>query len=169
MKTLLLLMWASFVAGFAVCAQTKADKQTLRENQYREMVELLHSKKYRFEAQRAIPSQFRPVHLTSAPNTLTVTDSVAVSELPFFGRAYRADYGFNEGGIRFNAEMFDYSISTNDKRRSVEVTFKVKSDTDQFFVRVTVYGPNDCSVGITSNNRSFILFEGVVEPLGEIQ
>ncbi|MFT3738435.1 MAG: DUF4251 domain-containing protein [Breznakibacter sp.] len=167
MKKIVIVLLSGLLTTGLAPSQKKADKQALREKQYHDLIELIHTKQYRFEAQRAIPTQFRPVHTISAPNTLTINDSVAIAELPFFGRAYYAEYGSTEGGIRFNGEILEYNVVLNDKRRSIDISFKVKSTNDQFQIRMEMFGMDDCNVGVTSNNRAFISYQGSIGPIGK--
>ena len=81
------------IAGQSLCAQTKKEK---REQKEKEVKELIESKRFTIDVNRAIPMGGRSLNLTS-PYSLEMRGDSAISYLPYFGRAYSAPYGGGDG------------------------------------------------------------------------
>ena len=88
-------------------------------------------------------------------------DENAESDMPFFGRAFQASYGSGEGGMKFKGEMLEKKMEINEKKKSIEYTFEVR-DKDYYKIRMSISYGGSTSVGITSNNRSFINYNGKI-------
>jgi hypothetical protein len=138
-----------------------SDRQARRQMRFESLCRLVETRHYQFEAQKAISGMFRPIHLTSAPNSIEVTDSLVKVDLPFFGRAYSADYG-GEGAFRVKGVAIDYQMDVDDRKQRVFVSFKVKTDNDLLHIRLEAFDLNSCQVNVTSNNRAFISYQGVL-------
>jgi hypothetical protein len=153
--SLLMLLLASQL----LFAQTKVLRQQKKEAQYIELKALIESKLYRFEANMANPTGFRPVHLMSHPNTFEVIDTVVVSNLPFFGTAYSAPIN-NEGGIKFKAKDYDYQVKFNDRKQRVGITIKVNDINDSYQIYIEATPGGSATLTVVSRNRSSIMFYG---------
>lgn len=136
------------------------------EKEFTQLLTLLESKQFRFTADKAIPSGFAPVNYISAPNTLDISDSLAIADLPFYGRAYYAEYS-RCGGIVFNSAAQEYNLVSNPKRHTVTITFKAKGETDLYHIRIIANAGYSGTVIVTSNNRSSISFLGTFEGLAK--
>ena len=101
-----------FIGTMPVVAQTsdrKAEKERKRIEKENEISALVESKTFEFSANRAIPSGYKSVDLTTNPNFVKFTPDLIVSEMPFFGRAYSASYG-GDAGLKFKGKPEIYTV-----------------------------------------------------------
>jgi len=105
-------------------AQNKsADKKAAK---IAHVTKLLNEQSYIFKANFANPSRGGSRSLTSDYD-LTVSKDTIVAYLPYFGRAYMADYNSNDGGIKFTVTNFTYKVTiSKNGNRDIFITFPKK-------------------------------------------
>lgn len=135
-------------------AQSKADQ---RNKEKQVVKELLESKEYIIEVDRAIPMRGPSRHLTS-PYTLEIKGDSVDSYLPYFGQAYSVPYGGGKGLI-FKAPITDYKLSFN-KKGEAKIKFKAYSGEDTFTYTIEVFPNGSASINVLAINRQGISFYG---------
>jgi hypothetical protein len=130
---------------------------------FSEVKQLIESKKYVFVADYVYPVSFPSKYLTE-DYTLTVEDTEVNAYLPYYGRAFFAEYG-GSGGIEFDAEMEEYEKEIIEGKQRIRVTFKVRSDMDLHHCTLTIYKNKKARLNVTSNNRQNISYRGKVSKL----
>src|ERR671912_527219 len=102
MKYLLYFSFILMILGFYPenAKAQKMDKSTIKE--------LVESKNFIFKVQTVMPAGSSNIQVTSDYDIKLIGDSL-VSYLPYFGRAYSADYG-QPGGINFTSTEFQYNL-----------------------------------------------------------
>ncbi|WP_106831051.1 DUF4251 domain-containing protein [Parabacteroides pacaensis] len=135
-------------------AQSKTDKKNTEEQIVKE---LLESKEYTIEVDRAIPMRGPSRHLTS-PYTLEIKGDSVISYLPYFGEAYSVPYGGGKGLI-FEAPITDYKLSFN-KKGLAKIKFKTYSGEDTFTYTIEVFPNGSASINVLAMNRQGISFYG---------
>ena len=151
-----------FICTMPVVAQTtdkKAEKERKRIEKENEISALVESKTFEFSANRAIPSGYKSVDLTTNPNFVKFTPDLIVSEMPFFGRAYSASYG-GDAGLKFKGKPEIYTVEK--KKKSYEIEAKVRSTNDSFTINLSVSFDGSSSMSISSNNRTTISYNGEI-------
>lgn len=156
-KTALLLLMVVTVSGSLSAQETKAQKKAEKAAQIKAFID---AQNYTFVAQNAFPMGGRMRYITPDYN-LTVTRDSVVSYLPFFGRAYQADYGSNKSPLDFKTKSFDYT-ATPGKKDGWNVTIKPKDNRSVQSMNLTVSSEGYASLQVTSNDRSAISFNGYV-------
>ncbi len=126
--------------------------------------ELIKSGSFVFIANQALPMGGGAIQLTS-PYDLKIKGDSAFAYLPYYGVAYRADYGSSEGGIKFSEPVKDYKIAY--RKSSHEITFKVNNPKDNYSLQLIISDSGSGTLGVTSIYRQFISFYGKVEPTGD--
>lgn len=161
MKTIGILMLALMIG-----IQTgHAQKQTARERKEQKAVEvkkLVESADYVFVANSAQPMSFRRINLTSSYE-LKMKGTQAEAWLPYFGRAYQADYGDTDGGIKFKEEVQGLKVNFNERKKIYEIQFDVKTLKDNYSIYLSVGLSGYADLRVNSNNRQPISFTGTVE------
>lgn len=171
MKTIYLLL-ALLLPAFASTATaqklTKEEKAAKLEKAFEETRALVESKQFQIDIDRVYPQRGGDVSRFNPRGKITVRDSTAKGNLPFFGRAYSLPYG-DGGGIEFDAPMKDLTIKTIEKKKKKTISFNFtvtgKNDTYQLSIDVAPGGA--CSVNLTSNNRAQISYSGTLSALKE--
>ncbi|MCD7938110.1 MAG: DUF4251 domain-containing protein [Tannerellaceae bacterium] len=153
LRLLLVLGFALFIGGHSLFAQSKDKKEQIRE----QVKELIDSREYTIDVDRAYPSSGKSVNLTS-PYELRIKGDSVISYLPYFGRAYSVPYGGGEG-LRFETGITDYSLAY-DKKGAARIQFKAKTQEDSFTFNIQVFDNGSSSITVTPVNRQQIRFNG---------
>lgn len=153
-----------FILLLGICGSLSA-RQTPSGNEFSNPKELIESRNFYVELDRAFPVGGHAIDLFSNRATITVTDSIARGFLPFFGRGYSVSYG-GDGAIEFNNTMEDVRLIVKDKKKHPLVIFQfnIKGKDDKYQVILTVTGNNSCSVSVSGNRRSSISYSGKIYP-----
>ncbi|MCK9413111.1 MAG: DUF4251 domain-containing protein [Prolixibacteraceae bacterium] len=159
---LIALLLIAIMPAISQPTNRKAAKEEKRIGKEKGIATLIDLKKFEFEAQRAIPTGFSPVDLTTNPNFVRFSPELIVSEMPFFGRAYSVQYG-GEGGLKFVGEPEVFTIEKGKKYYAVEV--KVKSKSDYFTINLSISFGGSATMVISSNNRSPISYYGQISEI----
>lgn len=138
---------------FSSKSATKEDKAA-KEIALRKAIE---NRDFVIEVDRMLPANGRSRTLTS-PYSLTIKNEEVKSHLPYFGRAYSVPYGGGDGLI-FESTITDYKSSFDAKGNAV-IEFKTKTSDDLLVFRVNIFPNGSTSIGVTSNNRQPISFQG---------
>lgn len=157
-----LLTLAIIVSGFTPVAAQKANK---KDEQYKEIKALIESGSYEFTVQSVQPTGGKTIHSTSN-YTMEANDSIFKAYLPYFGRAYQPSYGGN-GGIEFEGSPENLEISLNEKKRMVNVQFKIQGDGDKYELFLSAGSSGYASLSINSQKRQPISYNGTIGPLKE--
>lgn len=161
---IVLLLFLSAMALFAQARKQKKEKRVEKRAMLAEKVAgLVETQNYTFIARSVNPIGWSTVMLNSEYDLKVIGDSV-IAYLPFFGRAYRVDYSSNEGGIKFNTIMKNYTV----KKRLTRfiVNFEAQTEGEFYGVSLLVTRLGYCSLTITSNNRQVINYSGIIDGIG---
>ena len=126
------------------------------------MAALLESGNYVYTIQSISPTGGRTIQSTT-PYTMKAVDGTYEASLPYFGRAYQANYGGN-GGIEFSGTPENLEITRNSKKKNVLVTFSIAGSTDKYTVTLQVGSGGYGTLIINSQNRQSISYYGTVTP-----
>jgi hypothetical protein len=123
----------------------------------------IEHKTFVFRAQSATAMRGRTVQLTTEYR-VDVSPDAAVAYLPYFGRAYSAPIGTNDGGIKFTSKDYSYTVKQRKKGGwDVTLTPKDAKGVRQLFFSISENGY--ASLQVTSQNRQPISFYGtILEP-----
>jgi len=103
------------------------------------------------------------INLSGANYDVNVKKDSMVVYLPYYGRAYTARIGSNEGGIKFKSKDFTYK-SEKKKKGNWIITMKPKDVKDtynsNYNLTLNVSQTGYCTLIVTSNNQQPISFYG---------
>ena len=135
-------------------AQSNADEKKQK------LQTIIDSKKYSFIAQSATSKKGRTVHLSSGYGLSLIQDSLRV-DLPYYGRAYTANYpSDNDMGIQFASHDFSYLADTT-KKGGWSITIKPKG-VKVTAIYLSISSSGYCSVSINSSDRDPISYYGTI-------
>jgi len=129
---------------------------------------IINTTNYVFKANFANPFRNGQSRALTSDYDLTVAKDTVIAFLPYFGRAYLADYNSaTDGGIKFTTTKFDYKVTKNKKgSREILITLNNSSLGDPNAVktmRLDVSPDGYASLQVISYNRDPISFEGMVQ------
>jgi len=122
--------------------------------------EMVEGKRFVFEAQSMSPLKGSLRTLTPG-YTLRVSPDTVAADLPYMGRAYQAQYGSSDGGIKFKATKFEYTVK--DKKKGWSVNIETKEVTGSPRVIITVFENGNARVVVYSNDRESISYSGNIK------
>jgi hypothetical protein len=123
------------------------------------MKEIVESKRFVFEAQSMSPLKGGMRTLTPG-YTLKVSPDTVVADLPYAGRAYQAPYGGSDGGIKFEATKFEYTVK--EKKKGWTVNIETKEVAGSPRVIINVFDNGNARVVVYSTDRESITFNGIL-------
>lgn len=153
----LLIMF--FSSGFAQESSKKAQREKSRIEKQHQVESLINSKEFVFTATRALPQDGNSIDLTTNTNYLKFHPEKIESYMPFFGRAYSADYG-GDGGIKFTGKPQDYKLVNGKKGFEISATVAVAQDNYKLALFVSPEG--SATLTIISNRKSSISYFGAI-------
>jgi hypothetical protein len=164
----LIITFLFFVLSFSAFAQQeqKTRKEIRLEKKERiqsHVDSMITDKDYVFMARSAHPMSMPVVNLTSEYDVKVKGDSVFV-HLPYYGRAYQADYMRTDGGIKLEALYEEYSAKKDDD--GYDIRFKAEGDSDTYTFNLSVSESGYASLHVSSYNRQTITFNGILKGLG---
>lgn len=138
----------------------KEKKALEKKERILEVKDLVEEQNYYFLAQTALPSGIHSIPLSYGYNLKVSKDSIT-AYLPYFGRAYSAPIGMDEGGIHFTSTIFDYDRKEDKKGWKIDIKILDKSQNGyQLFLEISESG--SASLLVSDNNRQAISFMGVL-------
>ena len=147
--------------------QQKKSRKEIRAEKKAALIEqtkkLVESKNFEFVAQRAMPTGGKTISITSFGAQLK-GDTID-SYLPYYGRAYTADYGSSTSPLNFTSPIENYSETKNKKGYQIE--FKARRGTDNITYHFQIFEDGSASLNINSTNRQPISFSGRIEEIKE--
>lgn len=150
------------MATLAACGTTqssseKAEKEKLMLEQINDSI---NNRTFTSDFTYVVPHRLRPRYLTGEYRVKLQGDSL-ISILPYFGVAYRSDYGSTESPLSFNAHIKDYKV-TNEKRNRVRVEFKVKNNMELLEYHFDFFANGNVFLDVISSDRESITFRGEI-------
>ncbi len=165
-----LLVGILILAGSIVFAQETEpkSKKELKAEKKAKLIEeikaLVENKAFVFKAANVNPLRERTIVLTSEYEVKLTKDSI-FSFLPYFGVAYRAEYGGTESPMIFNQPLESCETEKTKNGYLVKVSVKNKMDVLDFGFHISETGYT--SLNVTSINRQAISYYGNVVPLND--
>ena len=105
-----------------------------------------------------IPNRMPARHLEYGYYIRVNKDSID-AYIPFFGVAYRAEYGTNDQGIKYNGPISGYGI-TRISKDVQQVNILAKKPLDEILYQIDIYKNGRATVFVRSMNRESIRFNG---------
>lgn len=169
MKTMIGMLTALliFIVTSGYSQTIKEDKKSAREEKKMELqeqiVKLIKTKHFTFVASRAFPMGGSSIDLTTNSNYIKFSPDYIESYMPFFGRAYSADYSVDPG-LKFEGNPKVFSINKLKKNRGYNVVVKVSLPRDSYDLSLDVSLTGNSTLTISSYNRASISYNGQIMP-----
>lgn len=145
----------------------KEKKAQQIEQQIQQTLQLVTTRNWQFNASQMLPSAGINRVLTS-PYHVIVENELLKSYLPFYGRAYTAEYGTTGSPMTFEANMEDYTMEQN-KKGGYTIKFSAKNKNDYLKFTFKISATGSAILGVNSTNRQHISYHGDLVPIQEKQ
>ena len=158
------LRWIVFVLFLTSYYKMQAQNNS-ETNKARPLKELIESKQYRFHPLSANTAKGKTIQLTSEYFLMVNQDSLQV-DLPYFGRAYNADYGSGDQGFQFKSVDFSYTSDTT-KKGGWEITIIPKNESKASKIFMSIGSGGYGTINVLSNSKQSISYYGTIEPISK--
>lgn len=160
-KSVIMKIVSGLIPVFLLLLSACASSQQAPRISETEVANLVNAKDFSFRAEQMLPSGGRSRMLTET-YLFKVTPQEVVSDLPYMGRAYTANIGTTDGGMRFTSKNYTYQ-QTPGKKNSWNITIYPKDQSDVRECLLTVYSNGSADLLINSNNRLQIRYNGYIQ------
>ena len=141
-----------------------SQRKERKQQQERQMIGIIESGKFRFEARSARSSLGNFNNLGASYEV--VFDSLRViAYLPYYGRAYSVPYNTSDGGVKFDltADHINKKWDKKKKRYVIRTELRDNRDTYSLYLTASTSGYADLQINFT--NRQMISYDGTIEKL----
>ena len=136
----------------------KEKKAALKAEQIDKTRALVKSGEWQFDANHMLPSSGRSRALTSSYRVIIKDDNLDCY-LPFFGRAYRADYGGMSSPMSFEGKISNLQVG-NWKKGGWIITFKTSNKSDSMDFTFYISETGSANLSVNSTDRQAISYNG---------
>ena len=167
MKTNILLLAIACLTVMPLHAQSKKElKKQKAAEEFAETRSLVESGSFHFDAIRALPSKGRTIDLSTHNAFAEISNDSARADLSYFGRAHGGvGYSPESGGIKFDGPMEGFKLDVKENKNKIILTFSVKGGRDQYKCIYTITWKHSTTLGITSNLREQISYDGRISAI----
>lgn len=152
------LVIACCVTACVTPTNTVARRQ-IEEKALQQISDSINNRSLTVEFDYVIPRTFPPQHLTANYYVRIDGDSLT-SYLPFFGRAYRADYNNQtQSPLSFEGHVSELA-ATHTKKGSMRITLKTKRDMEALTYNLEIFANGKATLDVLSTDRESISFNG---------
>lgn len=169
MKRIILITFLLFSFLIYINAQEpqKTRKERRAEKQEQRMDEvknLLESKEFVFNATHALPMGGGSKYLNYSYDVEIKGDTIS-SYLPFFGVAYRLDYGGRNAAFHFTEPAEEYTMENEENGYRIEFEIDKGMDNLNFNFHISELGY--ATLNVISTNRQAISYYGRIDSIEE--
>jgi hypothetical protein len=141
-------------------AQNTSSTSQVAPNSGQSAIEtLLTSKNFEFVANTVLPLGQPPKNLVGSDYSVTFSPEMIVSNMPYYGRAYRTLMG-RDKGMRFKGAPENFTVAAEDNNYKAHAT--VEDENDSYSILLTVEHSGIATLTISSNGRESIEYHGEV-------
>lgn len=159
--TSLLAVTFLFTANAQKEQKSRKELREERQEQKKEEIKnLLEEKTFVFKPTHALPLGGGSIYLSHSFDAEVKGDTL-VSYLPFYGVAYRVEYGSRQSAFDFTQPIEEYEFEEDDK--GYQVTLEVKNNMDYLTYNFHISELGYATLNVTSTNRQAISFYGRIE------
>jgi len=183
----IILLYVFFVGLLQSCGSLKSEEDiTLKNEQFKQLKELVESRSFKFIAETAHPMQTYAVtqvtnallrntgntagtiFLTGRGDYIKVIRDSIKAELSYFGELrIVSSIDPRDSGINFNGEPLNFTITENEKKKTINLEFDINTKTDQYNVIMQIYASKRTNIVVNSLNRTSIRYGGEIVRLEE--
>ena len=169
------------------CGPRKTQAELAKEeNVYNELKRIANSAAFKFTANAAYNIQGNDVvpvtnellrqtenangrySLSANEDYMIVSKDSVKANLSYFGELRTVAYAdARDNNIVFEGNPTNFVVKENDRKKTVSINFKVKGESEQFTVKMTLFSKEYCNVSIYGSNRTAIRYEGEISAISK--
>lgn len=140
----------------------KKIKETKAKAEYLNMINLIESKSYIFEAEKVNPMGGANISIKGEGDYLKIDNDCVNTFLPYFGVLHSNAGNYGNGSIKINNAIESYKVFYNDVKKKISIKFKGYKNLEAFNIMLEVYIGGTASLSIFGSNRSTICYDGII-------
>lgn len=140
----------------------KTIKETRAKTEYSNIVNLIESKSYIFEAEKVNPMGGANINIKGEGDYLKIDNDSVNTLLPYFGVLHSNVDNYGNGSIKINNAIDSYKVFYNDVKKKISIKFKGHKNLEAFNIMLEVYIGGTASLSIFGSNRSTICYDGII-------
>ncbi|WP_010179343.1 DUF4251 domain-containing protein [Aquimarina agarilytica] len=179
-----LLIISSFI-GVVSCKSSEVTNQK-KADQFVKLQELIESKSYQIDINAIYPfntaattqvlnnilfqtgNSAARIDVRGNGNYIKISDDKVKANLAFFGeRQISGNYGRTDGGIQLDDSVQKYTVTKNDKKKTLSIKFNANDGIENFSVTIIASINMRVSIGVNSSHLNRISYDGTIETLEE--
>lgn len=164
LTTFLLFSFLTYIGAQEPQKSRKERRAEKQEKRMEEVKNLLKSKEFKFNATHALPMGGGSIYLNYSYDVEVKGDTVS-SYLPFYGVAYRLDYGGRNAAFNFTEPAEEYTFEKEDNGYMVE--FEIDKGMDNLSYSFHISELGYATLNVISTNRQAISYYGRIDSLEE--
>jgi hypothetical protein len=155
----ILILLLFFVSATHAQEAEKKSKEERKSEQQKKTKELVNSKTFLFIGNRAYSEGGKSFTLTSDPNSVSFSQEMIKSNLPFFGTVKTASAGYGtQSGYTFEGKPDEFTIDST--KKGFQVKAVVKTVNEKYTLNLSISQVGDASLNVYSINRSSMRYNG---------
>lgn len=127
----------------------------------KELFEVIETKNFKFEASDMNTATLGFNVITSSPNTVEVKNDSIFIDLPFWGKAYQANFK-NEGGFHSKTKIRSKDKKLNKRESLITFQIKTKTESDNLTLIFHLSSSEYASLKIISYHKESIDYNGII-------
>lgn len=149
------------------CGSTKNTGNAKDLEHFEQLRELVHSRHFKIENDRALPFRLTTVNLIGNPNFIQFKGDRVEVFLPYFGvRQSGGGYG-TSGGIEYEGPAKDLDITEDMANNNILIKFEGRQGSEHLQFVITLFEKGNASTSVNSSERDHISYWGDVRALPE--
>lgn len=171
-----LLIISSFI-GVVSCKSSEVTNQK-KADQFVKLQELIESKSYQIDIAATTQvlnnilfqtgNSAARIDVRGNGNYIKISDDKVKANLAFFGeRQISGNYGRTDGGIQLDDSVQKYTVTKNDKKKTLSIKFNANDGIENFSVTIIASINMRVSIGVNSSHLNRISYDGTIETLEE--
>lgn len=162
MKKLSIIVLILVSASMLYAQESRMTRKERKAAQKAQLIEktqaLVNSGTWQFDATQMLPSSGRS-KILSPTYRVIVNNGEIDSYLPYFGRAYRVEYGSTDSPMSFKGEIRDLRVE-NWKKGGWVISFKTENKSDRLDFTFYIGETGSATLKVNSTNRQHISYNG---------
>lgn len=160
MKTNYILI-STFLTLFLIPVLGISQNKKKSDSKISELYQVIETQNFKFEAHDMNTATLGYNSITSGPNTVEIKNDSIFIDLPFWGKAYRADFN-NEGGFHTKTVIQSKEKKLTKRKKLIIYTIIADTATDNLKLYFYLSNSEYASLKIISQHKESIDYTGII-------
>ncbi len=175
------------IIGFTSCKSSNQVTNLKNAEQFAKLEALIESKSYQIDINAIYPfntaattqvlnavlfptgNSAARIDVRGNGNYIKISDDKVKANLAFFGERQigGGNYGKNDGGIHLDDSVQNYTVTKNEKKKTLSIKFNANDNIENHNITIIVSINQRASISVNSSHLNRISYDGTIEALEE--